>query len=561
MKQTFVGGDIIETTGGNNLSYAKDVIQNAGSQVIQQGKDTGVTYGKQGSPPKNQKIYDVVMFVAGTTDPINIKGEKHQANTEYWQAGPENFWAKIKELKPQFLNLHIEGNFFSWSGDNDTKERNLAADRLLDLFLRVYKFWKNQEVHIHLIGHSHGGNVINQFTELISKSPDYPKPWKVKSITYLSTPFFHKKHQLNHAKLHPDCKIINVHNEYDLTQQLIADFSLVNLEVFLKNFKFDDFEKGLRTLKTIDSSAFDNLTNAWINDKTEGPFLWRETAKGLLGINQLTVEFIKYIEQIDVNKPNLRTDRDGFVHILNRFLQWTHDAYNIFVRNSSKRNGGYGRKEYFSDLLLSTALNILNELFAAQTGVKDSYILTLLARIFAESSGLTDTIEINSWSPKHQTKGLSVQDINITQFDPYHRRNKKAVCEAFINGTIRAMQNRNLEELLMRLFSQFVKPGLLTKIYWGFHGAEVYFTGETDTQIKRLRKSFGVYLELVKQYHANLVTEDDEKKIPDMIKRPGTVPYLAMASHSLSHTQFWPEVEAGLKGAFSSGANPGYKKK
>ena len=44
-----------------------------------------------------------------------------------------------------------------------------------------------------------------------------------------------------------------------------------------------------------------------------------------------------------------------------------------------------------------------------------------------------------------------------------------------------------------------------------------------------------------------------------MIKRPGTIPYLAMASHSLSHTTFWKEVEEGLKEAFSSGKNPGYK--
>ena len=130
MKQTFVGGNIVETTGGNNLSYARDVIENVGSQVIQKGQEKGVSYGKQAAPPKNKKIYDVVMFVAGTTDPVNTTGLKHQANTDYWQSSKDNFWNKIKELKPHFLNLHIEGSFFSWSGDNDTKERNLAAARL-----------------------------------------------------------------------------------------------------------------------------------------------------------------------------------------------------------------------------------------------------------------------------------------------------------------------------------------------------------------------------------------------------------------------------------------------
>ena len=38
-------------------------------------------------------------------------------------------------------------------------------------------------------------------------------------------------------------------------------------------------------------------------------------------------------------------------------------------------------------------------------------------------------------------------------------------------------------------------------------------------------------------------------------------PILAIFSHGLSHTQFWPDVEKGLKSAFSSGKNPGYVKK
>lgn len=46
-----------------------------------------------------------------------------------------------------------------------------------------------------------------------------------------------------------------------------------------------------------------------------------------------------------------------------------------------------------------------------------------------------------------------------------------------------------------------------------------------------------------------------------MMKKPETIPYLAMTSHSLSHTKFWKDVEDGLKSAFSSGKNPGYKKK
>jgi hypothetical protein len=509
---------------------------------------------------RDKTLIDVVMFVAGTTDPINTEGLKHQANTKYWQGSPANFWADIKELKLQYLNLHIEGNLFSWSGQNNTEERNAAADRLLDLLGRVYTGFKRKEVHLHLIGHSHGGNVINQFTNLIETDKRFPALWKVKSITYLSTPFFRKKHQLNHAKLHKSCQLINVRNQYDLTQQLIADFSLVNLEVFLKGFHLDNFEKGLNIFKTVDTSAFKHLLNVWINDDTEGPFLWRETAKALQAINVLTNEFIKYIKAINVVKVNLDKERDQFVGLLNKFLHWSYETHGTFVRNSSNRPGGYGRKEFLQDIKLASAIGVFNELFAIKTGVKDSYILNLLARIFAVNTGLTDSIELNSWTPKDQAKGLSIIPIDITDKDPYHSRGKKALCDGFIKGAVGALQQNNLEELLMRLISQFIKPVHMTILYYILDAAEVFVTGDLDDEVTKLRKSISVYSTLVKQFHVELVTKADEKAF-ELKVRPGGVPYLATVAHSLSHTKFWPGVESGLRGAFSSGKNPGYKKK
>lgn len=547
---------------GHSMYSRENIITSAGESVTETGVGQGVKYGDPKSPPKSEKrVIDIVMFVAGTTDPINTAGLKHQANTDYWRSSKTNFWNKIKDLKPQYLDLHIEGDFFSWSGDNDTKERNLAADRLLDLFLRVYKFWKNQEVHIHLIGHSHGGNVINQFTELIATDSKYPKPWKVKSITYLSTPFFKKKHQLNHSKLHKECKIINVHNEYDLTQQLIADFSLVNLEIFLRNFQMSSFQAGIDTLRTVDTAAFKHLLNVWIDNDTEGPELWTATATGLSGINQITVEFINYLENIKPTKPNLTREMDQFITLLKTFQHWTFVSHGRFNANRVGRRGGYGRSEFFEDLDLAAGIRVINNLFSIKTGVTDSFILNFLAKVFAAESGITDSIEVTSWSPVLQTKALPILDVNITDKDDYHSRNKKAACSKFIADTSNAVHKNNLQEVLMRLLSQFVDPKKARYVTYALHGAEVYFTGEIDAQIKILRKNLGVYIELVKQYNVGLVTAKDEKEIKDMMKRPGTVPYLAMAAHSLSHTQFWPEVEQGLKNAFSSGVNPGYKKK
>jgi hypothetical protein len=519
---------------------------------------------------KDKTVTDIVMMVAGTTDPINTKSLKHEANTTYWDDKDKDgkdsitsFWAKVKELKFQYHDLHIEGKFFSWSGDNNTEERNLAAERLLNQIGREYPKFKRKEVHLHLIGHSHGGNVINEFTNLITteKGKAFPEQWKIKSITYLSTPFFKKKHQLNHAKLHKACKIINVYNEYDLTQRLIADFSLINLEVFLLNFHMKNFEKGLEVLKQINTSAFDNLYDISIDDKTEGPFLWRETTKFLKGTNILTSEFIKYIKGIDVKVASLNKEKDEFVALLNIFLQWTYDAYNNFSKNSTTRKGGYGRSEFFQDLKVSTVIGVFNSLFDIKTGVNDSYILHLLARVFAEKKGLTDTIEINSWSPVNQAKSLSILPVNITIHDPYHSRGKKMICGGFISGAAGALQRNNLEEVLMRLFSQFVKPSTMKYINYGFHIIELFVSDNLDTEVKKLRKNIALYSTFISKYHVGLVTEKDEKASHELAKTPGSIPYLATVSHGLSHTQFWKDVEDGLRGAFSSGINPGYKKK
>jgi hypothetical protein len=473
-----------------------------------------------------------------------------------------NFWHKITELKPQYLNLHIEGEFFSWSGDNDTKERNKAAERLLNLFLRVYKFWKNQEVHLHLIGHSHGGNVINQFTELIATDKDFPKHWQVKSITYLSTPFFQKKHQLKHTKLHKACKIINVHNEYDLTQQLVADFSLVNLEGLLKSFQMEKFKNGIETLKSVNTDTIMNyLKGMGFSDshKKRAIPAWKEMAKAFLGMNIIISEFIKYINSLKIENSNLQKEKDSFIYLLNNLLQWTYDVYNNYNVGIKE---GYDKVKWANNLNLTQGLKVLNILFDIKSNPKDSYILKLLAGIFGEKKGLTDSIDETSWTPKKQTKGLSILDVPIFGSDQYNSRNKKKQFDTFLKGTQNAVHSNNLEDMLMRLFSQFIKPSELKDIIKYTNEAEYIITGDLDTQLKILRGNFERYYLFVNKYHAGLVTEKDEKNTKlDLDKKPGSIPYLAMVSHSLSHTQFWKDVEDGLKSAFSSGKNPGYKKK
>ncbi|WP_375563444.1 hypothetical protein ACE193_25480 (plasmid) [Bernardetia sp. OM2101] len=508
---------------------------------------------------------DIVMFVPGTTDPINTTALEHQANKEYWRNVKEdqkNLWKSVKELKPQYLDLHIEDTFFSWSGDNNHDERVIAAERLLDLFMRVYPNWTEKSVHLHLIGHSHGGNVINEFTNTIANAPNFPAKWKIKSLTYLSTPFFQQQHQLNHSKLHPKCKIINVRNEYDLTQRVVADFTLKNLEILIQNFNGEDLEKALNRIKEANTAAFDHLTDLVINNHTEGPFLWGETAILLDGIRMLFQVIIDMIEKVG-DTGILSSQKRLLITRLTAIRDWATTQGQIFENNRVNRNGGYGRSEYIEDLNPAEALRQINILLAIQTGIADSFLLNLLASIAeTNASGISDIIDDTLTNPQQQVKGaFRIVDIPIFTKDPYHTRNKKANFDRFVSGLencVRAKRPDMLQEILIRLISQFTTAESMRDVASKLNLLEYIVTGDLDTQVKRLKTNITVYSNLVARFNADLVTPADRDN-NELTEKPGSVPYLAMVSHSLSHTKLFDEVKDALTSSFSSGKNPGYK--
>jgi len=544
-------------------------------------------------PPK-----DIVMFVAGTTDPINLTGENHQANNKYWKDSLDNFWGGVKKLKPQYLDLHIEDTFFSWSGDNDTEERNKAAKRLLDLFLRVYKNWTKKEVHLHLIGHSHGGNVMNQFTETIAKDKKFPELWSIKSLTYLSTPFFQEKHQIVHDKIHPDCRVMNVHNEYDITQRFVADFSLFNLETILSTLNSDNITKAVERINLVLSSnifaqMFEIFSN--IDNTTEGPLIWERTA---LIVNNVGIILDEAIGCVNNLKSSLSAEKVNLLTILNGLRAWATTTEGVL----NNRTDGHTTKVWIDDLNYLVVFGLLNQLLEIDDTLESSFLLGILAGIFAEDTGLTDSIDDTAWNPDSQINGKYKTDyLNITEKDRYHSRGLKSNYEGFATGVEGSVKEKNLREVLMRLFSQFIDPDTIDSAINSIKWITKIIYGRTDTQLKLLRGYLTDYNVFIRQFNANLIAEQDQpveveveeedidsdivftpaaraefdqalatinntpvkkEKAEDGEEHepiPGSIPYLAMVSHGLSHTQFWEEVEEVLRAAFSSGENPGYK--
>lgn len=196
----------------------------------------------------NEETLHLVVLVAGTSDPINSSNtpdhnavsypSEKKTNTSPGQYWDKAFYDELKQLIKSNRNALELFDFHGWSGDNRVGNRRTAGAYLVNRLVGANKekafyskAYQSKTVHIHLIGHSHGGNVINEMTQqMTTLGAQWPAKWKIKSFTYLSTPFFKKLHQVKVGGfVHPQAEVLNVYNDYDLTQRMLADFSMYTL--------------------------------------------------------------------------------------------------------------------------------------------------------------------------------------------------------------------------------------------------------------------------------------------------------------------------------------------
>ncbi len=113
-------------------------------------------------------------------------------------ADPTNFSQRLKQqLDANGLSGTVwpspEGQLvdFVWSGENTHSARCAAGDRLADVMRTINS--KDPDAHIHLVGHSHGGNVVLRAArEMWDGTAHSPA-----TITLLGTPFYRKVWQHN----------------------------------------------------------------------------------------------------------------------------------------------------------------------------------------------------------------------------------------------------------------------------------------------------------------------------------------------------------------------------
>ncbi len=220
------------------------------------------------------EIHHIIILVAGTAEPICVKTnnrlralnyEKHSQSQSYWSGNNQTLVKQLNALCAEYANLSLFDQH-GWSGDNTRVNREIAGAYLADRLCgsngenAYYARYLNKKVAFHLIGHSHGGNVLNEFTKRAADAEQWPATWKIQTVTYLSTPFFKYQHQLDTRVFSPSCKVINVSNEFDLTQRIIADLSLADLVSAYQQAskELPNFSQTLSKIKQYNLSALVN---------------------------------------------------------------------------------------------------------------------------------------------------------------------------------------------------------------------------------------------------------------------------------------------------------------
>lgn len=488
----------------------------------------------------------VIMPIPGTTDPLNTKDLPHQANGSYWH--DTQLLEQLISIDEEGRNITLNHGYFSWSGDNSKEARGQnsqdvivdptkdAGQRLKQLLYArdnkpFYEGMKDKPLNFHFIGHSHGGNVMNEFSHAIKK--DFPPLWKIKSLTYLSTPFFNQLHPLDGTHLHDDAKVILVHNDYDITQHTIANYTVINLEdieTLLPLLK--DFFKRVQNdfAKTFEQIVdFDNLFIFAEHETTTQR--WKRLGEHINGTaTQLESRWQSFSEQLkDYQRLIPFTLIDFFDQLLSQYADWASLAQNSLddqanqyeqaTEEQRNEKDYFNLKSLYAAAQLPTFLRIISSNLG--TSAAKSPLFGVLDDIIAGIISIfDDTLLVPEKWPDELTPG-AVHTFDVTNKDPYHQygqtvftpflqaleNNQNAYKDALISKNL-SRQKSLRQELLLLLIAQF-DYSLLKKIATGLDRIQWGVFGELDTAVGELKDNVQWVLGALDRYHVPLMVSDD----------------------------------------------------
>lgn len=551
--------------------------------TVAYGRTDGRARVEQFTCVVNTAARDVIVLVPGTVDPVNATPGKNGADIGYWEEN-KNFKATVAAYKLAYCDTHILITF-AWSGDNSKDKRKEAGIKLKEFLMNHYGAkTAKRETRFHLIGHSHGGNVINEFTQAIANDPNFPNKWKVKSITYLSTPFFKHLHQLNidTNKLHPQCQIINVCNEFDLTQRVVADFSMKQLGLLTEAIKEnDDFKEAKLTLMGINKSVYNPLNPltqfSGAFSVEQGRAMWGTTLDALTAVDSMLRAMNAIFIGLNNDHKYFITDRiliqvQDLIAPLRRLLEnptrnFTQRIERDRVLNAgrSKSQSIYSRGAFLIDIDVGDSIiNILRLL---------NRYLQLDAQLIGPLTQLLDDILMNqldqyddtTHTPEHQVKGkFPIRHVKVTRHDRYYGSNAARRFTSFIHD-LEALEteyetNQTPAVRMRIVFTCLAQMNysFIAEFEWWANLSTYILTGEADTEAKIFVSRLKALRQQLDLRNRHIVVEADKDN--SFLTRRGSIAYLAVVSHSVSRQEFYPEVKAKLDSVIESIPMPGKQK-
>ena len=534
-------------------------------------------------------LRNIIVYVPGTTDPINLlEKDSADASLAYWDS---KLLANISKMASRAEVFSIDQDF-SWSGDNNINSRIAAGEKLQIYLFKKYPILKvlGQPLHIHFVCHSHGGNVINEFTKIAAANSDFPKHFQVRSIVYLSTPFFKNQAQLDHTILHPQCKIINVYNEYDLTQRFVANFSMHQMPGLIASFESDEtFNAALKRFKNtsflaLGAHAFfmtpksvPMLLLSKYLPNPNGKALWQRTLDVFTNLEALLSNAQSILGKIGDRYPKfitpailgslskgviaqIVTDLSGPIQSLRARLARDAD-YSMSTLFTDVGPGIGDLIQHFNDFIKLTPRDPRNP------NDLTSNLMAVVGQILLNQ---IDTFDNTTHTPKPQLRGkyplvrgkYPLVEIDVTGNDPYHGCPESARFGNYISNLELLEDQYELvnpssppgaatrTEIVFQLLAQF-DTRFLTTLDNMLSWLDRLLGGRTEQLIRLTRQNLQRYMDELKKRNQGIihVADRDNDKVP-FAQKKGGIAYLAVESHSVSRRALHPSVEKAWSSEF-----------
>lgn len=552
-------------------------------------------------------IKHIFVLVAGTVDPICLtassikRASSYTCSNNYW-AENTAFIEKLKALCDNHTNLALF-DAHGWSGDNTKTNREIAGAYLANRLCgsngekAYYSGYRERKVAFHLIGHSHGGNVLNEFTKRTAVAPEWPEQWQIKSITYLSTPFFNELHQLDSRRFTPDCRIINVTNDFDLTQRVIADFSMYDM-VSAYNLVKDDAPTLARVVKETrikeikaklsgiqsklpQSSALKIFfnSNGYKFAKADGREIYQDTIVALSDCKQILVELKQVVQKLsqtlyyasdDVVK---RHSEDSTRHFINARLKVELDRFlDALIQDVTDIRDAVDRRNRQGDYrilpLIGDVSKELNHIIDFLTIDADSASGPFVDLLYALIANQIEYFDNTLTTPNKQLSDefkSCLSNVNVTDKDQKYDVINKDGFDAFMAQLQQAEEaygqvpnQKNLLRLCINLLAPQTeltgfKAGLqsASKTLDNMIGSSARrFLARSVTlwgNIKPIRQLAYRVLDLTKSYGRLIKQHNGEALMPQQDSSQGSLAYFSVVSHSVSRQDLYPKVVELLK--------------